>query len=398
MRRSALTRQLRALSALTALALLASAGARAAVLPDDRADLLYHRYDGGGVTVDGPSVLVRKKFFDKVSVSANYYVDMVSSASIDVLSTASPYTDERTQKSLSANYIRGKTMYSAGYIDSTESDYVAKTAFFSISQDMFGDLTNVSLSFKRGQNDVFKNIKDAAGVKSRDPTFADEMATRSYSVGVSQVLTRTLLSTFAYELITDEGYLQNPYRQVRYADPASGTGFSYTPETYPKTRTSNAASVRLKYSLPWWRASVDGAYRFYSDTWGIVGHTVTLGYTHPWRDFTFDAGYRFYKQDAADFYRDLFPRRNTLNFQARDKEMATYTANTIGVGAGWEFKIGRAPWLDKGTLNLRVDQMFINYDDFRDATARGATGPIAGQEPLYKLNATVIQFYVSAFF
>jgi hypothetical protein len=59
--------------------------AQAAVLPDDRADVLYHRYEGGGVTIDGPSVLVRKKFAEKYSVSANYYVDMVSSASIDVM-------------------------------------------------------------------------------------------------------------------------------------------------------------------------------------------------------------------------------------------------------------------------------------------------------------------------
>ena len=66
------------------------------MLPDDRADVLYHRYDGGGVTIDGPSLLVRKKFAEKYSVSANYYVDMVSSASIDVVTTASPYKEERS--------------------------------------------------------------------------------------------------------------------------------------------------------------------------------------------------------------------------------------------------------------------------------------------------------------
>ena len=33
---------------------------QAAVLPEDRADVMFHSYDGGGVTIDGPSVLVRK--------------------------------------------------------------------------------------------------------------------------------------------------------------------------------------------------------------------------------------------------------------------------------------------------------------------------------------------------
>ena len=81
----------------------------AAVLPEDRADLLYHRYEGGGVKIDGPSLLVRKKFAEKYSVSANYYVDMVSSASIDVLTTASPYKEERKQESLGVTYLRGKS-------------------------------------------------------------------------------------------------------------------------------------------------------------------------------------------------------------------------------------------------------------------------------------------------
>ena len=44
------------------LLLASAASAGAAVLPEDRADIMYHRYDGGGMTVDGPSVLVRKKF------------------------------------------------------------------------------------------------------------------------------------------------------------------------------------------------------------------------------------------------------------------------------------------------------------------------------------------------
>ena len=67
--------------------------AGAGVLPEERADLLYHVYDGGGVQIDGPSLLVRKNFLEKISVVGNYYMDMVSSASIDVVTTASPYKE-----------------------------------------------------------------------------------------------------------------------------------------------------------------------------------------------------------------------------------------------------------------------------------------------------------------
>src|SRR5689334_16317678 len=95
-----------------ALALLSTSLSFAGVLPEDRGDIMYHSYSGGNVTVNGPSLLVRKKFGEKISVSANYYVDMVTSASIDYqvlngTSGASPeYTEKRTQKSASIDYLR----------------------------------------------------------------------------------------------------------------------------------------------------------------------------------------------------------------------------------------------------------------------------------------------------
>ena len=134
----------------------------ASVLPEDRTDFLYHRYEGGGVTIDGPSVLVRKSVGKSVSLSANYYVDMVSSASIDVITTASPYTEERTQYSFSADYLRGNTTMSMGYTNSTESDFDANTYHLAVSQDMFGQLTTLTLSYSYGDDTVGK---------SDDPTF-----------------------------------------------------------------------------------------------------------------------------------------------------------------------------------------------------------------------------------
>lgn len=374
------------------IAFVAPAQLGAGVLPEDRADLLYHRYDGGGVTIDGPSVLVRKKFGDKLSVAANYYVDMVSSASIDVVTTASPYEEERTQYSVAADVLRGKSTYSFGYIDSSESDYNAKTAYASISQDMFGDLTTISFSFRRGWNDVYQNINDA-----RDPSFAEQADTRAYAAGITQVITRSLIGTVNYEVITDEGFLNSPYRSVRYADPVSldGKGYSLQDEIYPRTRTSNAASARLKYFLPY-RAALDGRYRYYSDTWGIVGHTAEVAYTQPlWDKWTFDGSVRYYKQDAADFYGDLFPRRDFANFLARDKELSTFTSITLGAGAAYDFTVARMPWVQRAQANFRYNYITIDYDDFRDTRV---VTPAPGAEPLYSLDASVFQIFLSIWF
>jgi Protein of unknown function (DUF3570) len=375
--------------------------ATAGVLPEDRADLLYFRYDGGGVEISGPSVLVRKSLGEHVSVAANYYIDMVSSASVDVETSASPYEDERTQSSLSVDFLHGKSTYSIGAVKSDESDYVADTWFANVSHDMFGDLTTISFGFKNGQNEVFRNVK-IDGVKVNDPAFAEEMESKSFNVSVSQIITKNLIMAGQYEVITDEGFLRSPYRSVRFfIDPFTQGQQS---EIYPNTRSSNAASIRAKYFLPY-RAAVDAMYRFYTDTWGVIGHTGELGYVHPLNKWIFEGRVRYYTQTKADFYEDIFPRADYANFMARDKELATYDAVTAGVAATYEFKIDRFPWLSKGALNLRYDYMQVNYDDFRDARySLGSFGTLPddplqpGTEPLYKLDANIFQFYISAFF
>src|SRR5687767_1679308 len=176
---------------------LAFSPAHAGVLPDDRADALYHRYEGGGVTIQGPSLLVRKKLKEKFSFSANYYVDMVSSASIDVeTSGASEYKEERKQYTLGMDYLRGKSTYSMGFSNSKEKDYSADTAFVGISQDMFGDLTTVSLGFTRAWDTVGRN-DGTAGVTTMGQTDR-----RQYRIGISQIITRNLLADVGYEVIT----------------------------------------------------------------------------------------------------------------------------------------------------------------------------------------------------
>jgi len=372
-------------TAFAAIALLANGFAHAAVLPDDRADALYHRYDGGGVTIDGPSVLLRKKFAEKYSVSANYYMDMVSSASIDVMTTASPYTEERTQGSLAFDLLQGKTQYSVSYTLSDESDYTANTASFDLTQDILGDLVTVSFGFSQGWDEVRRN---------GDAAFEETVDRRNYRFGLQLIATPRLLTGLNYEVITDEGFLNNPYRSVRYLDDTSARGFSFQPELYPRTRTSNAVAINARYFLPH-RASVHGEYRYFTDTWGIDANTASIGYTHPWgKRWIFEAGYRWYDQSAADFYSDLFPRADAQNFLARDKELSTFTSHMFSLGATYELSSLGWDRIQRSTVNLFYDRINYQYDDFRDITAGGAPGT----EELYSFDADVFRLFISGWF
>jgi hypothetical protein len=330
-------------------------------------------------------LLVRKKFAEKYSVSANYYVDMVSSASIDVVTTASPYKEQRTQGSFGFDMLNGKTQYSLSYTNSDENDYTANTASFDLSQDMFGDLTTVSFGYSQGWDEVRKR---------GDSAFSESIDRRNYRLGLSQIVTPQLMLGFNYEVVTDEGYLNNPYRSVRYLDSSSANGYSYQPEVYPGTRTSNAVALNARYYLKY-RAAVHGEYRYYTDTWGIDANMVEVGYTQPWRkQWIFEFDYRWYDQSAADFYSDLFPRADAQNFLARDKELSTFTSHMLSLGATYELPPLGWKFIERSTVNLFYDRVLYDYSDFRDVRKGG----VPGTEPLYQFNADVFRIFVSGWF
>ena len=357
------------------------------MLPEDRADALYHSYDGGGVVISGPSILVRKKFGDSVSASVNHYVDNVSSASIDVLTSASRYTEERNENSLSVDILHNKSTIAVSLTSSKESDFDASTLSLGFTQDMFGDLTTVSMGFSRGDNAVGRN---------GDADFDEQADSRSYRLGVSQIFTKDLIVSFSLESITDEGFLNNPYRSVRYLDtstPAPGD-FVFQSEVYPRTRTSTAFSVRGRYFLERRRA-LSGGIRIFNDSWGIASTTLEAGYTWPYEEkWIIEASLRFYDQQKADFYSDLFPFENAQNFLARDKELSTFRSITLGGGFSYELEDSGWSWIKRSSLNFYLDHIIFDYDDFRDLTVSAS----AGSEPLYSFSANVIRAFASFWF
>jgi len=366
----------------------------AAILPEDRADLSYFTYSGGGVDVEIPAVSVRKQVADSVSVSGAYYVDTITSASIDVVTQASAYEEERTQTTVGLDYLSGKSTYSLGYSLSEENDYEAATYSFAVSHSVFADLTTVALGYSRGNDTIYSMVKDAFGVKKRDPSFEEEVTRQNYSLGISQIITKNWLMDFTLETITDTGYLSNPYRSIRHIDPDNPTRFKFQGELYPDTRTSHAMAVRSLYYLPY-RASIMAEYRYFMDTWAIVGHQAALGYNHTIDNkWILDVGYRFYTQSAADFYSDLFPAANSQTHMARDKELSTLTSHTLNFGVTYEFTPKQFAFIKKGTINFKYYYLMVDYDDFTDI--RGST--VAGEEPLYSLTASMMHLYLSLWY
>jgi hypothetical protein len=377
-------------------ALLLVRSTSADVLPDNRADVFWSKYSGGGMDITGYSATARAKITENFAVEANYFIDKVSGASVDVLSQASVIKDERKQKSGTLEYLHDKTTYTASYTSSVERDYISETASFSLSQDMFGDLTTVTLGFADTHNTVGINSGTA---NKPDVSWVGHALTRAYSGGVSQIITKNFIAGVNLQVITDAGYLANPYREIRYLDPTKTIGYTLANQVYPDTHTSTAVQVQGKYYLPY-RAAVTALYRYYNDTWGVIGNTYELDYTHPIRNrWIFEGRVRYYKQNAASFYSDLFPFADSQNFTARDQNLAALNNTTVGAKVTYAFWPEGWKVFKRGTVTFDASRIRFNYQDFRNIKDFGvAQGFSPGSEPLYNFNADVFQVFVSVYF
>ena len=351
--------------------LLAGGTAKAVDLPADRAEAMFHVYDGGGVRATGPALLVRKSLADKVSLSASYYVDMVSNASIDVVTTASPFRETRKAFDLGVDYVVRDATLKFAVAGSDEPDYSAKSWSVDVSQEVFGGMSNVSLGFTRAADDVLK--KGA-------PEFADVATHWQYRLGLTQVLSPRWLASANLEVVADDGYLGSPYRNARVFGAA-------VPERNPRTRTSRAVKLRSLHDLSEFgpRASARAEYRWFWDTWAIKAHTVELGYSRYFGDpWLADAFVRFNSQQGALFYSDNATSETT--YVSRNRQLSSFDSAGFGVKVSYLLK------RVEGRYEVRAhggyERIRFKYGEFTDLRS--------GQP--YSFDANLLQLYLSANF
>ena len=348
---------------------LAASGSNAVSLPEDKAEGMIHVYQGGGVTASGPAFLVRKSLADKVSLSASYYVDAVSNASIDVVTTASPFRERRNAYDLGLDYVVRDSTISLSTNQSKEPDYAASSVSMDVAQEVFGGMTTVSLGYTRGADRIGKHDT---------PTFAETAKHWQYRLGITQILSPHWLMSANVEAISDSGFLSSPYRAVREFGIFAGL------ERAPRTRSSRAFKLRAIGDLGS-RDAVRAEYRYFYDTWDIRAQTLEAGYSRyvgaPWLA---DGFVRFNKQNKALFYSD-----NNINqtlYLSRNRQLSTYT--NFSLGGKLTYVYAKVPGQYEIKLNGGYELMRFKYSDFTDVRTGG----------LYAYTAHVLQLYVSATF
>ncbi len=160
-------------------------------------------------------------------------------------------------------------------------------------------------------------------------------------LGLSQVINPTSLVQFNYSLSVSSGYHSDPYKLLSVVD-ANGEPLRYVYEGRPDSRTKHALFGRYKRFLTG-RDVLDASYRFMTDDWGVVSHTVDAGYRWNFSDHQYlEPHLRWYNQGAADFYHvALFDGTETTFASASaDPRLGAFDGVTLGLKYGHTLRSG----------------------------------------------------------
>lgn len=209
--------------------------------------------------------------------------------------------DERNSISFQVPVTLGINTLTPQFAYSQESDYKSTGAALNYSLALFEK--NTILTF--GWAHTWDQVLDAQPVRQWQDKSGDD-----FLIGCNQLLgPKTVLGlNLTYGMAN--GYLNDPYRltfgvndpQFFVSDPSGG------PEQRPDYRNKAVVRASITQFITPVNASVEGAYRYYHDTYGLDAHTVELAwYQNIGKHVVLSPMFRYYYQSEANFYYEILP-------------------------------------------------------------------------------------------
>ncbi|MET0386419.1 MAG: DUF3570 domain-containing protein [Polyangiales bacterium] len=324
------------------------------------ANAVYVRSDSNQTVVVAPRVRVQAPVSEATRVSAIYAADVWTSASIDIMASASkkPVTEQRDELDVSVDHAWEDVTLTAAYRLSIEPDYVSH-----------GGSGGFSYDFAQNNSTLAVGVSGSADRVGRagDPQFSRDAGTLGARVSFTQVLGVGTLVQLMYEWSRGSGYQASPYRYVAIGQGGactvtSGAGAPSAlcvPETTPGKRLRHAFGLELRHALSE-VVSLRLAYRLYADDWGVLSHTARGELA--WAldpDTILAARFRFYTQRAADFYRSYYAQPAV--YVTRDKELSPLSSSRAGLelDRAWQLAGGHVL-----TSTVSVGAIYYDYRDF----------------------------------
>lgn len=203
-----------------------------------------------------------------------------------------------------------------------------------VSYSRENDYDSIGLSMKDAVDFNQKNTTLIGGVAYTLDTISplgsdisESKSTFDGVVGITQVLDRRTLLAINLTLGRVDGYLSDPYKVVELNG-------DLALEKRPESKDKRIVHVALTRYIDMLDAGVEASYRYYSDSFGISGHTAEL----LWHQkvvpgLILRPLLRYYRQSAADFYAVRFS--GEPEFYSSDYRLSEFESLGYGLKVIW---------------------------------------------------------------
>lgn len=301
--------------------------------------------DSDHTTIVTTSTDATSRFNQQWQVGAHYLLDVVSSASVDVVTQATEaFDDVRHELGASAGYRDelGRSLIGS-YSVSTENDWLSHNVALSGSVEAMQRNLSLGLSLALQDNTI-----------TRSDTFGFEESMRAYIATGSFTLTASPrdLVHMALTVAHHDGFQASPYRYLTIRN------FGYA-ENVPEVRDRVALVGRYHRHLGgdfFLRTHA----RIYADTYGVKALTGGTELAYERDGFDLSGFVRGYSQSAAEFYQRVYADQQ--RYMTLDKEMSTFWDVFAGLVLGWTL---RNPERDSELrFEARVAGNYFQFADF----------------------------------
>gem|GEM_PF-585801 len=310
--------------------------------------------DNDGNRIVTPTLNVSGAVSELVTIAGHAAVDMMTCASVDVVSAATPkgyFQENRKEYGGSVTLKREQLGVTVGAVRSVENDYASGTASFAVSDEFLKRNVTLSLAYSFTGSRVGRVY---------DPNFARRLDSHALTLGYVQVLSKHWVGQLSGFIGILSGFQSSVYRMVHFSNGASG------PEVAPDLRIREALGAELKGALSqtWFTGA---SYRFYIDSWGLLAHTAEVTLTWAPRDWlSVRLRDRGYTQHGSSFYRSVYDR--PMRYMTIDRELGGLRGNLVGAKIAVD--LGGPARATAWQLDLKYDWMWQHFDDFPWLTDR----------------------------
>jgi len=276
-----------------------------------------------------------------IRVGGSYLVDVVSAASVDIVSTASKrWKEVRHAGTLDARYKPHDIGVTASGYASVEPDYRSLGAGGSFVYDFADRMHTFTLGYSFAE--------DVSG-RSGTPfsVFSNVIDKHNISPGLTLTIDRSTVLSLMFDAMFEKGDSSKPYRYVPFfeSETAVPAGASVNLvnrvrlperalERLPTSRDRFAFSGRLLHR--WEHVTLRLNERLYADNWGLVASTTDMRLPvdvgKRWRVFPHG---RLHVQQGVSFWKHAYTLESGAfpTYWAGDRELGPLRTYTLGGGA-----------------------------------------------------------------